>query len=93
MPSLSAWRPPDRSPFPSVVAQVTDQLEQEATELSSLFLRYYALLRSATDAETRIVVTNLIHSLEARLAQLGVVPPQRPARTAPHGSVGRPVEG
>jgi hypothetical protein len=60
-----------------------DQLEQESTELSALFLRYYALLRSSTDAETRIVVSNLIHALEARLAQLGVVPPPRAARPAP----------
>jgi len=59
-----------------------DPLEQEATELSALFLRYYALLRSSTDAETRIVVTNLIHALEARLAQLGVVPPPRTPRPA-----------
>lgn len=59
-----------------------DQLDQESTELSALFLRYYALLRASTDAETRIVVSNLIHALEARLAQLGVVPPPRTARPA-----------
>ena len=60
-----------------------DQLAQESTELSALFLRYFALLRSTKDAETRVVVTNLIHALEARLAQLGVVPPVRAARPAP----------
>jgi hypothetical protein len=57
--------------------RLADQLADEATELSNLFLRYYALLRTAPDAETRIVVTKLIHALEGRLAQLGVVPPQR----------------
>lgn len=60
-----------------------DQPNQEATELSALFLRYYAMLRSSTDSETRIVVTKLIHALEARLAQLGVVPPQRPPQPPP----------
>jgi hypothetical protein len=65
---------------------LADQGTQEATELSALFLRYYALLRSAPDAETRIVVTKLIHALEGRLAQLGVVPPHRPARTPPGGA-------
>ena len=67
-----------------------DQPEHEATELSALFLRYYALLRSSTDAETRIVVSNLIHALEARLAQLGVVPPARPVRPATAALAGRP---
>ena len=66
------------------------QRDQEATELSALFLRYYAMLRSSTDMETRIVVTNLIHALEARLAQLGVVPPVRSARPAPGTLLGRP---
>lgn len=63
-----------------------EYLEQEATELSALFLRYYALLRASTDAETRVVVSNLIHALEARLAQLGVVPPVR--RQPPAGVAG-----
>jgi len=70
-----------------------DQLAQESTELSALFLRYYALLRSTKEPETRIVVTNLIHALEARLAQLGVVPPARPARPAAGALAGgEPVE-
>ena len=59
------------------------QLDQESTELSALFLRYYALLRASTDAETRVVISNLIHALEARLAQLGVVPPVRSACPPP----------
>ena len=60
-----------------------DQLDKESTELSALFLRYYALLRASTEPETRVVVSNLIHAMEARLAQLGVVPPVRAARPAP----------
>lgn len=65
---------------------MADPGNQEATELSALFLRYYALLRSAPDAETRIVVTKLIHALEGRLAQLGVVPPHRPPSARPNAA-------